>query len=146
MVGGAATFFSLAASFFTDVRLVAVVGEDFADEHVQVFVGRRIDLEGLQRVPGETFRWKGEYSLDLSTRSTIYTRLNVFQDFRPTIPDHFQPSPFVFLANIHPGPAARRARSGTVTSLYRARHDELLDRADSGRAFGCARPCERGRH
>ena len=102
VVGGAATFFSLAASFFTDVRLVAVVGEDFADEHVQVFVGRRIDLEGLQRVPGETFRWKGEYSLDLSTRSTIYTRLNVFQDFRPTIPDHFQPSPFVFLANIHP--------------------------------------------
>ncbi len=103
VVGGAATFFSIAASFFSDVRLVAVVGEDFGARHMQVFGGRRIDLEGLQRVPGETFRWKGEYKLDLNTRETIYTHLNVFQDFSPRVPERFRSTPIVFLANIHPG-------------------------------------------
>ncbi len=102
VVGGAATFFSVAASFFSDVRLVAVVGEDFSEHHMQVFGGRRIDLEGLQRVPGETFRWKGEYKLDLNTRETIYTHLNVFQDFSPRVPERFRSTPIVFLANIHP--------------------------------------------
>jgi sugar/nucleoside kinase (ribokinase family) len=102
VVGGAATYFSVAASFFTDVRIVAVVGEDFGAEQQQVFGGRRIDLGGLQQVPGETFRWKGEYAFDLNTRETIYTHLNVFQDFRPEIPESFRTSPFVFLANIHP--------------------------------------------
>ena len=102
VVAGAATYFSVAASFFTDVRLVGVVGDDFVDEHLAVFAGRRIDLDGLQRVPGETFRWRGEYNFDLNTRETIYTHLNVFEDFRPRIPDSFRSSPFVFLANIHP--------------------------------------------
>ena len=102
MVGGAATFFSVAASFFTDVRLVAVVGEDFDAERASVFEGRRIDLEGLQRVPGETFRWRGEYGSNLNTRETIYTHLNVFEAFEPRIPEGFRSSPIVFLANIHP--------------------------------------------
>ena len=102
MVGGAATYFSISASFFTDVRLVAVVGDDFTEEEMRVFAGRRIDLAGLQRVPGETFRWKGEYGFDLSTRETIYTRLNVFDRFRPVLPDRYRSTPFVFLANIHP--------------------------------------------
>ncbi len=102
LVGGAATFFSVAASFFTNVRLVGVVGDDFGEEHVQVFGGRRIDLEGLQRVPGDTFRWRGEYGMDLNTRKTIYTHLNVFESFRPHIPEAFRSSPIVFLANIHP--------------------------------------------
>ena len=102
VVGGAATYFSIAASFFTDVRLVAVVGDDFAKDQMDVFAGRRIDLTGLQRVPGETFRWKGEYSADLNTRETIYTHLNVFDQFRPSIPESYRASPFVFLANIHP--------------------------------------------
>ncbi len=102
VVGGAATFFSVAASFFSDVRLVAVIGEDFGERHMQVFGGRRIDLEGLQRVPGDTFRWKGEYKLDLNTRETIYTRLNVFEDFSPCVPERFRSTPIVFLANIHP--------------------------------------------
>ena len=102
VVGGAATFFSVAASFFSDVRLVAVVGEDFGERHMQVFGGRRIDLEGLQRVPGDTFRWKGEYKLDLNTRETIYTHLNVFEDFSPRVPERFRSTPVVFLANIHP--------------------------------------------
>ena len=102
VVGGAATFFSIAASFFSDVRLVAVVGEDFGERHVQVFGGRRIDLEGLQRAPGETFRWKGEYGRDLNARETIYTHLNVFRDFSPRVPERFRSTPIVFLANIHP--------------------------------------------
>lgn len=102
VVGGAATYFSIAASLFTDVRLVAVVGDDFAKDQMDVFAGRRIDLTGLQRVPGETFRWKGEYSADLNTRETIYTHLNVFDQFRPSIPASYRASPFVFLANIHP--------------------------------------------
>ena len=102
VVGGAATFFSIAASFFSDVRLVAVVGEDFGERHMQVFGGRRIDLEGLQRVAGDTFRWKGEYKLDLNTRETIYTHLNVFDDFSPRVPERFRSTPVVFLANIHP--------------------------------------------
>jgi|TARA_B100002003_G_scaffold243442_1_gene267895 sugar/nucleoside kinase (ribokinase family) len=102
VVGGAATYFSVAASFFTDVRLVAVVGDDFTEEQMQVFSGRRIDLTGLQRVPGETFRWKGEYSFDFNTRDTIYTHLNVFDQFRPVLPESYRPTPFVFLANIHP--------------------------------------------
>ena len=102
VVGGAATYFAVAASFFTEVRVVAVVGEDFGPESINVFDGRRIDLAGLQRVPGETFRWKGEYSLDLNTRKTIYTHLNVFENFQPAIPESFRPTPFVFLANIHP--------------------------------------------
>ena len=102
VVGGAATFFSIAASFFSDVRLVAVVGEDFSERHMQVFGGRRIDLEGLQRVAGDTFRWKGEYKLDLNTRETIYTHLNVFDDFSPRVPERFRSTPVVFLANIHP--------------------------------------------
>ena len=82
--------------------MVAVVGEDFADEQMQVFGGRRIDLTGLQRVPGETFRWKGEYNFDLNSRETIYTHLNVFDQFRPVLPESYRPTPFVFLANIHP--------------------------------------------
>jgi sugar/nucleoside kinase (ribokinase family) len=103
VVGGSATYFSLAASFFTGVRLVAVVGEDFAERGGEVFAGRSIDLEGLQTVPGETFRWKGEYGFDLNQRETIYTKLNVFEHFRPVIPEAWRSSPFVFLGNIHPG-------------------------------------------
>ena len=102
VVGGAATFFSVAASFFTDVRLVAVVGDDFGETQMQVFRGRSIDLSGLQRASGKTFRWKGEYGFNLNSRETIYTHLNVFEDFRPYIPEAFRISPVVFLANIHP--------------------------------------------
>jgi hypothetical protein len=90
VVGGSATYFSVAASFFTDVRLVAVVGEDFTDRGAGVFAGRSIDLAGLQTVPGETFRWKGEYGFDLNTRETIYTKLNVFDQFQPVIPEAYR--------------------------------------------------------
>jgi len=102
VVGGAATYFSIAASFFTEVRIVAVVGQDFGANVEKVFGGRRIDLAGLQKVPGETFRWKGEYGFDLNSRETIYTRLNVFEQFNPIIPAAYVGSPVVFLGNIHP--------------------------------------------
>lgn len=102
VVGGAATYFSVSASFFTTVRVVAVVGEDFDQRQMKVFEGRAIDLEGLQRVPGETFRWKGTYGFDLSSRETVYTRLNVFDQFSPRLPASYLDSPFVFLGNIQP--------------------------------------------
>ena len=102
VIGGAATYFALAASFFTNVRIVAVVGDDFGANVERVFGGRRIDLEGLEKVPGETFRWKGEYGFDLNSRETIYTHLNVFERFDPKIPESHKTSPFVFLGNIHP--------------------------------------------
>jgi fructose-1-phosphate kinase PfkB-like protein len=81
---------------------VAVVGEDFGPNVEKVFGGRRIDLAGLETVPGETFRWKGEYGFDLNSRETIYTHLNVFEQFSPKIPESHRSSPFVFLGNIHP--------------------------------------------
>ena len=102
VVGGAATYFAIAASFFTEVRVVAVVGEDFGANVDKVFGGRKIDLSGLEKVPGETFRWKGEYGFDLNSRETIYTHLNVFEAFKPKIPARHKTSPFVFLGNIHP--------------------------------------------
>jgi sugar/nucleoside kinase (ribokinase family) len=102
VVGGAATYFSVAASFFTDVRVVAVVGDDFGDTATRVFRGRRIDLTGLQHVAGETFRWKGVYGEDLNSRETIYTHLNVFADFTPVIPESYRDTPFLFLGNIQP--------------------------------------------
>ena len=102
ILGGALSHFSLAASFFTNVGMVAVVGEDFTDKEREVFEGRSIDLAGLQTAPGKTFRWGGEYSYDLNERTTLFTELNVFENFKPTIPDAYRTSDFVFLGNIHP--------------------------------------------
>lgn len=102
VLGGSATFFSVAASFFNRVRLVAVVGEDFPQEHVDFLGSRGVDLRGLQRVPGKTFRWRGYYEYDLNEAHTLDTQLNVFQDFRPEIPEEYRDSEFVFLANIDP--------------------------------------------
>ena len=102
VVGGAATYFSIAASQFTDVNLVGVVGEDFTEEHRSIFSGRRIDLSGLQTSEGKTFRWGGDYSFDLNDRQTLFTDLNVFESFSPTLPPEFRHPDIVFLANIHP--------------------------------------------
>ena len=102
VLGGSATYFSTSASFFTDVNLVAVVGEDFPDEHRQMLASRGVDLAGLQSAPGETFRWKGRYGFDLNEAHTLDTKLNVFESFKPEIPDSYKNSEFVFLANIDP--------------------------------------------
>jgi len=101
-VGGSATYFSVSASFFTQVRLVAVVGEDFPDEALEFLEARKVDISGLERNAGSTFRWKGEYGYDLNTAHTLETHLNVFETFKPRIPDAFRESEFLFLANIDP--------------------------------------------
>jgi sugar/nucleoside kinase (ribokinase family) len=102
VLGGSATYFSAAASFFTDVRLVAVVGEDFPEHHLAFLRSRKVDLHGLQRVRGKTFRWVGEYGFDLNQAHTLDTQLNVFADFAPEIPEAYRDSEVVFLANIDP--------------------------------------------
>ncbi|HYI01865.1 PfkB family carbohydrate kinase [Hyalangium sp.] len=102
VLGGSATFFSTAASFFTPVQLVAVVGEDFPEAHVQFLRGRNIGLEGLTREKGRTFRWKGKYGFQLNEAQTLDTQLNVFQDFAPKLPESYRSAPYVFLGNIHP--------------------------------------------
>jgi sugar/nucleoside kinase (ribokinase family) len=101
-VGGAATYFSLAASFFTRVNLVGVVGEDFTAEHEGVFRGRTVDLAGLERAQGKTFFWSGKYHDNLNDRTTLVTDLNVFAEFRPKLPQSFRKSQYIFLANIDP--------------------------------------------
>ena len=101
-LGGAASYFSLAASHFTPVRLVGIVGEDFLKKDEAVFRGRRIDLAGLERVPGKSFFWAGRYSQNMNERTTLATELNVFADFNPTLPATYTDSPFIFLGNIDP--------------------------------------------
>jgi sugar/nucleoside kinase (ribokinase family) len=102
VLGGSATYFSAAASFFAPVSLVAVVGEDFPDNALEFLKARQVRLEGLERRPGKTFRWKGEYGFQLNEARTLDTQLNVFQEFRPTLPETYKKSPYVFLANIDP--------------------------------------------
>jgi len=103
VLGGAASYASVSASFFSPVRMVGVVGEDFTYEHVATLAHRDIDLAGLQRSSGKTFRWSGYYEYDLNQAHTIATELNVFQDFRPDLPANYRDTPYVFLANIEPG-------------------------------------------
>jgi sugar/nucleoside kinase (ribokinase family) len=102
VLGGSASFFSLAASFFGPVHLVGVVGHDFGEAQLAAFRGRSIDLEGLERMEGKTFHWQGKYSLDLNSRDTICTDLNVFEFFKPKIPARYRDSEIVFLGNIDP--------------------------------------------
>jgi sugar/nucleoside kinase (ribokinase family) len=102
VLGGSASFFSVAASFFVPVSLVGVVGRDFGEKELAAFHGRPIDLEGLERMDGETFHWQGKYSYDLNSRETIATDLNVFEFFKPRIPERYRRSEHVFLGNIDP--------------------------------------------
>jgi sugar/nucleoside kinase (ribokinase family) len=102
VLGGSATYFSLAASYFTDVRVVAVVGDDFTAEHEGVFGKRGVDTRGIERAKGKTFRWGGQYLENLNEAKTDFTDLNVFEKFQPRIPAEYQDSQFLFLGNIHP--------------------------------------------
>ncbi|MEW5974668.1 MAG: PfkB family carbohydrate kinase [Acidobacteriota bacterium] len=102
VLGGSASYFSIAASFFSPVNLVAVVGEDFPAAHVELFKQFRIDTQGLTRTEGRTFRWAGEYGFSLNEARTLDTQLNVFENFRPEIPQRYSESPYVFLGNIDP--------------------------------------------
>src|SRR5215475_14325024 len=102
MLGGAATYIALAAAYFTDVKLVAIVGDDFAQEDVDLLASRHIDLTGLERVPGKTFFWAGVYSADMNDRTTLRTDLNVFADFDPKLPQAYRAAPYALLGNIQP--------------------------------------------
>lgn len=101
-LGGAATYFSVAAAYFTEVAMVGVVGSDFPEKHIDLLNSRGIDTSGLVVEEGETFRWAGVYGYDLNDRDTLDTQLNVFETFRPDIPERLAASEFVFLANIDP--------------------------------------------
>ncbi|BCA54401.1 putative Carbohydrate/purine kinase, PfkB family [Nitrospira sp. KM1] len=102
VLGGSATYFSTSASYFTQVNLIAVVGEDFPSQHLAFLEGRKINLTGLERRPGATFRWKGEYTHQLNEAHTLDTKLNVFETFRPKIPDAYRNPDVLFLGNIDP--------------------------------------------
>lgn len=102
VLGGTASFFSVAASFFAPVKLVGIVGDDFGEKELRAFEGRDIDLEGLERASGKTFFWAGKYSWDLNSRDTLATELNVYETFQPKIPEAYRNCDYVFLGNIDP--------------------------------------------
>lgn len=102
VLGGSATYFALAASYFAPVRIVAVVGDDFTPDYEAKLRRRNIDLEGLEHAPGKTFHWGGEYGWDVNHRVTHFTHLNVFQEFRPKVPGSYLDSRLLFLGNMDP--------------------------------------------
>jgi sugar/nucleoside kinase (ribokinase family) len=102
VLGGSATYFSIAASYFSDVSVVAVVGEDFAEKDLSLFRNRGVDIDGLERAQGKTFRWSGEYGFALNDCKTLDTQLNVFESFKPRLQAKHRKAEFLFLGNIHP--------------------------------------------
>jgi sugar/nucleoside kinase (ribokinase family) len=135
MLGGAATYISLSSSYFTKTRIVAVVGEDFAQEDTDLLTKHGIDLEGLERVPGKTFFWAGKYTPDMNDRETLVTDLNVFADFNPKVPKSYVSSPYLLLGNIQPSlqRAVRQQMNGlrfaggdTMNFWIKDFRDELL--------------------
>ena len=102
LLGGSASYASLSASFFSPVNLVGVVGNDFPSQHVETFRRRKINLDGLQVAEGKTFRWSGAYEWDLNTRRTLSVALNVFETFKPALPESYRDSEFILLGNISP--------------------------------------------
>jgi sugar/nucleoside kinase (ribokinase family) len=116
MLGGAATYISLAASYFTKVGIVAVVGDDFAKEDTDLLTGHGVDLEGLERVPGKTFFWAGKYTPDMNDRETLTTDLNVFADFNPKLPAKYLDAPYLLMGNIQP-----RLQSGVRSQMKKLR-------------------------
>jgi sugar/nucleoside kinase (ribokinase family) len=101
-LGGAANYFSIAAQFFSKVQMVGVIGEDFPTAHLDYLSSRGIDISGIDRLPGCSFHWHGEYGFDLNEAKTISTELNVFEHFRPRMPMHYREAHTIFLANIDP--------------------------------------------
>jgi len=102
LLGGSASHAAVAASFFSPVKLVGVVGDDFPKRYIKLYKRHRIDLAGLQILPGKTFHWSGEYESNMNNRRTLLTELGVFETFTPTLPKAHQTAPFVLLANIAP--------------------------------------------
>jgi sugar/nucleoside kinase (ribokinase family) len=102
VLGGSAPYFALAAKLYTDVGIVAVIGDDYPEQHIDMLDKKGINLDGLQRSTGESFFWEGKYHYDMNTRDTIETKLGVFADFKPVLPASYRKAPYVFLANILP--------------------------------------------
>jgi cytidine kinase len=102
LLGGSASYAALAASYFSQVRLVGIVGDDFPESEFEFWKSRKIDIEGVERAKGKTFRWSGEYAWDLNTRETKSVALNVFETFKPALPQSYRQTDFVLLANIAP--------------------------------------------
>jgi sugar/nucleoside kinase (ribokinase family) len=134
ILGGAATYFAVTASWFAPVRVVAVVGDDFGEEHLRVFQDRGVDTAGLVRAPGKTFSWSGEYVGDMNEARTLETHLNVFEQFAPKIPRSYLDSEFVFLGNIDPVlqlhvrrqlPRARLAALDSMNYWIKGKPEEL---------------------
>ncbi|MGE5487591.1 MAG: PfkB family carbohydrate kinase [bacterium] len=123
MLGGSCTYISLAASFFTEVGIVGVVGNDFRDCDAELLSSRGIDLAGLERVPGKTFFWKGVYSEDMNDRTTLATDLNVFAGFDPKLPGSYRCQPYLFLGNIQP--ELQRAVRAQMTSKVTVAGDTM---------------------
>ena len=117
VLGGAATYFSLAASYFTEVRVVGVVGEDFTAEHESVLRKCGVDTRGIEHAKGKTFRWGGQYLDNLNEAKTDFTDLNVFENFQPRISAQYRDSEFLFLANIHPSLQAAVRRELSAVKL-----------------------------
>jgi sugar/nucleoside kinase (ribokinase family) len=135
VLGGAATHFALSASFFTDVRVVGVVGEDFLPEHEAVLTAKGIDTTGIERAPGKSFHWTGSYVKDLNAAETLATDLNVFAEFEPKIPASYLDSDYLFLANIDPAlqlrvrtqmPNVKMIAGDTMNYWIAAHRDNLL--------------------
>jgi sugar/nucleoside kinase (ribokinase family) len=135
VLGGAATHFALAASFFTKVRVVGVVGEDFLPEHEAVLTSKGVDTTGIEHVAGKSFHWTGSYMKDLAEAETLATYLNVFADFQPKIPDSYRDSEYLFLANIDPAlqllvrhamPSAKLVAGDTMNYWIAAHRENLL--------------------
>jgi sugar/nucleoside kinase (ribokinase family) len=135
VLGGAATHFALAASFFTNVRVVGVVGEDFLPEHERVLTDKGVDTRGIERAPGKSFHWRGAYLRDLNEADTLQTDLNVFAEFTPKIPAEYQDTEFLFLANIDPVlqlrvrqqmPNVKMVAGDTMNYWINAHRDNLL--------------------
>lgn len=135
VLGGAATHFALAASFFAKVRVVGVVGEDFLPEHEAVLTSKGVDTTGIERAPGKSFHWKGEYMRDLNEADTLATDLNVFGNFEPKIPESYLDSEYLFLANIDPVlqlrvrqqlPNAKLVAGDTMNYWINAHRENLL--------------------
>src|SRR5579875_1797977 len=135
VLGGAATHFALAASFFTDVRVVGVVGEDFGPEQERVLTDKGVDIAGIERASGKSFHWTGNYLKDLNEATTLATDLNVFAEFAPKIPEHYKDSEYLFLANIDPVlqlrvrqalPKVRMVAGDTMNYWINAHRENLL--------------------
>lgn len=135
VLGGAATHFALAASFFTNVRVVGVVGEDFLPEHERVLTDKGVDTRGIERAAGKSFLWRGTYLRDLNEADTLQTDLNVFAEFTPKIPAEYQDTEFLFLANIDPVlqlsvrrqlPNAKLVAGDTMNYWINAHRENLL--------------------